>query len=167
MRLQHQILTSKWFLSPDKLPYVPAVNSCTSQEGSLMALPWLPDIVFSVLKYPMTTLVTTSEVRAVCFNVLSLGQVCVCILQIVHTIGFVCSHFIFSCIDKTVSLSVYKSRVRDLTFVHTVYLSPMGISDCCAKLLQYDLCTDVFAQSSVLVPTAYRTLFLCHTYMQQ
>lgn len=87
-------------------------------DGSVLAT----QCCLSVLNYPTTTLVTTSEVRAVCFNVLSLGQVSVCNLQIVHTIGFVCFHFIFSCIGKAVSLSVYKSRIRDLTFV---YLSPM------------------------------------------
>ncbi len=83
----------------------------------------------SVLKYPMTTLMTKSEAGVVCFNVLSLGRLSVCTLQIVHTIALVCFHFSFSCIIKTVSLSVYKSRTRDLTFVRTVCLLPMRGSD--------------------------------------
>lgn len=72
---------------------------------------------------------TTSQVGAVCFNVLSLNRLFVYNLQIVHIIGLVCLHVSFSCISKTVSLSVYKSRIRDLTCVRTVYLSPMSVSD--------------------------------------
>lgn len=93
-----------------------------------------------------------SEVGAVCFNVLSLGRLSVCNLQIGHTIGFLCFHFSFSCSNKTVSFSVYKSRNRDLTFVRTVYLSPMWVVDCwLCQVTAIQLVHD-FAQQSLLLP---------------
>jgi len=68
---------------------------------------------------------TTAEAGVVSSNYLSLGRLFVCKLQIVHTIGLLCFQFDFSCIIKTVSLTLYKSRPRDLTFVRTVHLLPL------------------------------------------
>lgn len=114
---------------------------------------------------------TTSDVRAVCFNVLSLGQVSVCNLQIVHTIGFVCFHFISAALIRLLALVCTKAesgtlplcilfifhpcelQTAVLSYCNTICVQMSLLSQVCWSLLHTGRCSSVTHTCSSRVAT--------------